>query len=120
MLAIGCDIERIGRFKEVVRNKYFLSRVFSKREIRHCLGKKRPEFHLAVRFACKEAVFKALSPLGRNVSFRLIEISSADGKRASVNILHKGIKKRYNISLDVSAFRGLILASSLAERTAGY
>lgn len=58
---IGVDIEEIGRFKRLIRKKRFLRRVFSSEEIRYCGKKKNKAQHFAVRFAAKEAVWKAIS-----------------------------------------------------------
>lgn len=59
-MKIGIDIEEIKRFSKNIKNKSFLSRIFSKEEIEYCLSKKNSVQHFAVRFAGKEAVWKAL------------------------------------------------------------
>jgi holo-[acyl-carrier protein] synthase len=41
----------------------FLNRVFSREEIRYCMGRVRPGPSLAARFAAKEAFYKAATPL---------------------------------------------------------
>lgn len=65
-IAVGVDVESIARFKNLDRagSKTFLNRIFTKRELEYCYSKKDPAQHLAVRFAGKEAVIKALASLG--------------------------------------------------------
>ena len=58
---LGLDIVEISRVRALARrNPRFLTRVFSAEEIRYCRGKRRAWQHFAVRFAAKEAVWKAL------------------------------------------------------------
>jgi holo-[acyl-carrier protein] synthase len=60
---IGIDlieVERIGR--ALARwDERFLHRIFLPQELSYCLGKVGVNRHLAVRFAAKEAAFKALA-----------------------------------------------------------
>lgn len=60
---IGIDlieVERIGR--ALARwDERFLHRIFLPQELDYCLGKVGVNHHLAVRFAAKEAAFKALA-----------------------------------------------------------
>ena len=74
---IGVDIESIERFSrpEVINNKLFLNRIFTKRELKYCFSKKNPAQHLAARYAGKEATFKALSSIGKpNPNHKFLEI----------------------------------------------
>ena len=63
--SLGVDIEEVARFKALARNRRFLARVFTRSEVLYCAGKKNRAQHLAVRFAAKEAVWKAMSELLR-------------------------------------------------------
>lgn len=60
---IGTDIIEIKRIKDAVEKwgERFLNKIFTKNEIAYCCKKKDPFPHLAVRFAAKEAVIKAIS-----------------------------------------------------------
>ena len=58
---LGVDIEEVDRFGRLIKNKHFLSRVYTPLEIAYCRSKKNKAQHFAVRFAAKEAVWKALS-----------------------------------------------------------
>src|SRR5579885_1140731 len=62
---IGLDIVEIDRIRGLARRSpRFLSRVFSAEEIAYCRGKRLQWQHFAVRFAAKEAVWKALGREG--------------------------------------------------------
>lgn len=60
----GTDIIEIDRVKKSIegKEKRFISAVFTENEIKYCESKKAQKYqHYAVRFAAKEAIFKALS-----------------------------------------------------------
>lgn len=60
-MELGVDLVEIKRIKALARrNPKFLPRVFSAAEIAYCRAKSDPWPHFAVRFAAKEAVYKAL------------------------------------------------------------
>ena len=73
---VGVDIVGTGRFKAAMDKwgRRFLDRVFTGREIAHCLTKARPHVSLAVRFAAKEAFIKASGLSG--ITFRDIEVAN--------------------------------------------
>lgn len=74
----GIDMVEIPRFKKVfLRNKDFVSDIFTDREREYCLSTKEPYIHFAGRFAAKEAALKALGAgirAGIDHIFREIEI----------------------------------------------
>lgn len=72
-LATGVDIIEIARFRAVlVRHpERLLARCFTAGEVRHCRGR---VHELAVRFAAKEAVMKALGTGVRGIRWREIEV----------------------------------------------
>lgn len=83
---IGIDLIKIERMREVV-DKWggrFLRRVFTENEIRYCYEKKDPSLSLAVRFAAKEAVIKAI---GERAAIPLtdIEVLNKDNGRPVIN-----------------------------------
>lgn len=57
---LGVDIVEITRVARLIRNRQFLRRVFTPQEVTYCMSKKHRAQHFAVRFAAKEAVWKAL------------------------------------------------------------
>jgi len=76
---IGVDIENIDRFKRLYPfKKKFLNKIFTKRELEYCLKKNKFAHHLAVRYAGKEAVIKALSKFYRkSIFYKDIEITNS-------------------------------------------
>ncbi len=59
---IGIDIVKVERIREVV-NRWgdrFLNKVYTENEISYCYEKRNPFSSLAVRFAAKEAMIKAI------------------------------------------------------------
>lgn len=59
--SVGIDIEEVRRFQSLIRNRRFIERVFTPEEIAYCSSKKNKAQHFAVRFAAKEAVWKAVN-----------------------------------------------------------
>ncbi|TNF56210.1 holo-[acyl-carrier-protein] synthase [bacterium] len=59
---IGIDLVKIDRMKKAVEKwgEKFLKRIFTEKEISYCFEKKEPHHSLAVRFAAKEALIKAI------------------------------------------------------------
>lgn len=83
---IGIDLIKIERMKEVVDKwgEKFLRRVFTENEIKYCYEKKDPCLSLAVRFAAKEAVIKAIG--GRTaIPFTDIEVLNRNNGRPVIN-----------------------------------
>lgn len=75
----GVDIVEISKFKKVfLKNKNFVSDIFTKKERKYCLSMKNPSLHFAGRFAAKEAFLKALGRgvfgLGIDHIFQEIEV----------------------------------------------
>jgi len=58
---LGIDIVEIERIAKQTRNPRFLKRVFSAGEVAYCRARKNSAQHFAVRFAAKEAVWKAIA-----------------------------------------------------------
>lgn len=58
---IGVDIVDVARFRRLdfLTSKRFYERVFTPREIEHCLSFDDPAPHFAANYAAKEAVYKA-------------------------------------------------------------
>lgn len=100
---VGTDIIEVDRIKEALEDERFTLRVFTDKEIDYCEKKGRSKYqHYAVRFAAKEAVFKAISPLFNNkyeIGWKNIEIINDKNGRPFVNFI--GIEIN-NISMDIS------------------
>jgi holo-[acyl-carrier protein] synthase len=99
--SIGIDLEKIDRFKTIVRRKdrALLCRIFTPRELRYCLAKARPWQHLAARFAAKEAIIKALSCNHKFSNYRHIEIVNRKDGAPAVKL---SIKPRLKVKLSIS------------------
>jgi holo-[acyl-carrier protein] synthase len=76
----GIDIVDIEKFKKLLElhNKKFLTRVFNEQEIKYCYSRKKPEIHLAARFAAKEAVKKSYGYFGIFIKFADIIVKNRD------------------------------------------
>jgi len=99
---IGVDIEDIGRFQKpnVISNKRFLDKIFTKKELDYCFSKAKPEQHLAARYAGKEAVVKVLCSLGKtSIDYKDIEITNNKNKVPMVKIKNKGLD---NLKIKIS------------------
>jgi holo-[acyl-carrier protein] synthase len=67
-------------------DRRFLSRVFTPVVLSFCLTRRRPEQHLAARFAAKEAALKALGTgLSMGVRWREIEVRRGQGEPPTIH-----------------------------------
>ena len=76
-IGIGTDIEDIGRFTSLTleHNKSLFDKIYTENELNYCFSKKSAAQHLAVRYAGKEAVVKAISSIGfESLNYNQIEI----------------------------------------------
>lgn len=76
---VGVDIVSVERMKRAVERwgERFLQKIFTGDEIKYCYGRSEPYPSLAVRFAAKEALLKAVG--GKELSFKDIEVASRPG-----------------------------------------
>jgi holo-[acyl-carrier protein] synthase len=97
---IGIDIVKIERIKRVVDKwgQKFLRRVFTLHEISCCYQKKTPYISLAVRFAAKEALMKALN--GPSISFTDVEIINTESGKPILKVNGKLENIFRNLSID--------------------
>jgi holo-[acyl-carrier protein] synthase len=110
-ISLGVDIVDVPRISRLIRNKRFLSRVFSSVEVKYCLGKRNAAQHFAVRFAAKEAVYKALRRAG--VSHKQIWIENKADGRPVVRLQGslKRLEKNVSISLSHTAEYAVAMAA---------
>jgi holo-[acyl-carrier protein] synthase len=96
--AVGVDIIEIDRVADVIarHGDRFLERVYTADEIAHCRGRI-PE--LAVRFAAKEAVMKALGTGVRGVGWRDIEVLPNRRGKPLVFLYGRGAARAEQIEL---------------------
>jgi holo-[acyl-carrier protein] synthase len=92
MLFVGVDIIEIDRIQDAIARwgERFLGRVYTEAELEVCRGRTPA---LAVRFAAKEAVMKALGTGTNGVGWQDIEVlPNPDGK--PLVFLHRGARKK--------------------------
>lgn len=112
---IGIDIIEVHRIKDIIqRNKRFLKRVFTDKEIAYCLGKKNKWQHFAVRFAAKEAVWKALGESG--IELKNIGIRNADDGRPEVVLIGKLKSEEKNFKISLSHCKDYAVAQAVWEK----
>ncbi len=115
----GTDIIEVNRIEDSIKSlgEKFLERVFTKAEIEYCESKKVTKYeHYAARFAGKEAIFKAISPLLENkfsIEWTDIEILNDEQGRPYV-LLKKDILKDVKIDLSLSHIKEYAIASVVA------
>jgi len=100
-MRVGIDIVEVKRINRVIKNKRFLERVYTPSEIKYCEVRRNRAQHYAVRFATKEAVWKALEKhtFGKHtISHRDIGVNNLPSGRPEVTICGKK-QKNMDISL---------------------
>ena len=95
---VGIDIIEIARIRGVAERwgERFLHRVYTEAELRLCCLKPSA---LAVRFAGKEAVMKALGTGVKGIGWKEIEILAEPGGRPLVNLYGKAQAKADSLGL---------------------
>lgn len=96
-MKIGIDIVEVKRIERLIKNKKFLKKIYTPEEVRYCFARKNRAQHFAVRFATKEAVWKALGE--RGITHRDIGVKNLPDGRPVVTI--KG-RTNKNISISLS------------------
>ncbi|MFH1258680.1 MAG: holo-ACP synthase [Elusimicrobiota bacterium] len=112
---IGVDIIEVHRIRSVIqRNKAFLKRVFTDKEIAYCSGKKNKWQHYAVRFAAKEAVWKAFGQQG--IELKNIGIKNKLDGRPEVVLAGKWKKEEKNFKISLSHCKEYAVAQAIWEK----
>ena len=77
IIGIGIDIVQNNRFKKLIKNKKFLRRIFTSKEIMNSKQKSNKTNFFAKRFAAKESFVKATGyGFRERISFKDIEINN--------------------------------------------
>ncbi len=113
-MEIGIDSVDISRFKKLEKNPSFLKKVFTEKEIKYCQSKNPSTQHFAVRFAAKEAVIKALSPLKIKPAFTDIEILNKGDQRPFV-IFNPKFNKKLDIKISLTHSKNLAIAMAIVD-----
>lgn len=87
---VGIDVVEIMQFRELLKYRAFQSwkTYFYPQELHYCFSKTKPEMHLAVGFAGKEAVIKAYKQLGVFLQFNQVEISRHPEPKATIHAIN--------------------------------
>ena len=119
-IRIGTDIIEISRIKKSIEDtdNKFIERIYTNKEIEYCESRKSQKYqHYAVRFAGKEAVFKAISSMLKNkfeIDWKDIEILNDSSGRPYVNILKSKISEKINIDISLSHCKEYAVANVIA------
>ncbi|MFH0947760.1 MAG: holo-ACP synthase [Elusimicrobiota bacterium] len=101
MILTGIDIIEVKRIKKIIQHsKRFLKKVYTPTEITYCNSRKNNKWqHFAVRFAAKEAVWKALGK--KDIWHRDITVkNTSDGKPEIIlSKKYKNLEKKISLSL---------------------
>ena len=90
VIGIGIDIIEIERIKNSIERfgNSFLNKIYTQNELDYCLAKNNKYQHLAARFAAKEAIYKALSPLiEENLGFKDACVEIEAGKITAFTLI---------------------------------
>lgn len=111
-MRIGVDIVEVKRIGNLVKDENFLNRVFTPEEQKYCLAKKNCAQHFAVRFAAKEAVWKALGKSG----VALLDIGVKNKPDGKPEVTLRG--KRYkNIDISLSHTDDYAVAAAIINKS---
>ena len=98
----GVDIVDNTRIKNAIKNKFFVSRIFTVNEIKKSKNLKNKANYFAKRFAAKEAFVKALGEGFRNnINFSDIDVTNDKKGKPIINIsinIKKFLKKKFNLN----------------------
>ena len=117
VIGTGVDLVEVPRFRKSVQRwgGRMLSRLFTPAELSYCRSYRDPHEHLAVRFAAKEAVVKAIgAPKGLALEWKDLEIIRASSGQPGVKF--KGSLSRWKklkVHLSLSHTRQYAVASAV-------
>jgi len=115
----GIDIIEVKRIEEAIKKggNHFLERIYTEKEIAYCESKKKTKYqHYAVRFAAKEAVFKAISNLITDRSdalWKKIEVLEGKNGRPQINVENLENIELEDIDISLSHIEETAVASAV-------
>ena len=102
IVGIGVDIINNSRFKKLIKNKKFINRICSIKEINNFKNKKNKILFLTKRFSAKEAFVKSLgSGFRNNLCFKDISVLNDNYGKPYFKFnskIKKILKKKYNLN----------------------
>ena len=115
ILGIGVDIVEIKRLKKSIKNKNFLSRLFTLLEIKNSKLIKDKSIYFSKKFAAKESFSKALGTGFRNgLNFKDVEILN-DKIGKPYYYISKKIKDKINKKFKIKKFHLFLSISDEKE-----
>lgn len=91
----GIDMIEVNRIQDSIESlgEKFLSKIYTPSEIEYCNSKKQMKYqHFAVRFAAKEAIFKAMSDLLEDkyeITWTDVEVLNDEKGKPHVHFVNK-------------------------------
>ncbi len=116
-ISLGVDIVEVRRVARLVNSARFVERVFTEREVAYCRDKKNAAQHFAVRFAAKEAVYKALGEPG--VGHKEISVKNDPSGKPRVELAKRLKKFEPHLSLTLSHTADYAVAVALFQMERG-
>ena len=113
VIGLGTDIVEVKRIEALAQKPGALARLFTQEEIQYSLARKNKYEHLAVRFAAKEAVFKAL-PFAE-IAFKNIQITNLENGRPQVTVADERAKDLI-ILISLSHTKEYALATAVVQK----
>jgi holo-[acyl-carrier protein] synthase len=110
---IGVDIVEIDRISRSVKNARFLQRVFTASEVAYCRARKNSAQHFAVRFAAKEAVWKAVGE--PTLLHRDIQVRNRPNGKPEVIFPKRFAKLARRVSISLSHGRDYAVAMAIFQ-----
>ena len=116
----GTDIIEISRIKESIERSgdKFINILFTPAEIEYCESKRNAKYyHYAGRFAAKEAIFKAVSPLLKNkfdISWHNAEVINDENGNPEIRFIDIRFNKIKNIDISISHCKEYAVATVVA------
>lgn len=106
ILGIGVDIIQNSRIKKAIKNKSFVSRIFSKSEITNSKKKNNKTNYFAKRFAAKEAFIKSIGiGIRKGINFKDIYVINDKFGKPNIKFSNKVnnliVKKLKTRNLDI-------------------
>ena len=105
IVGIGVDVVEISRVRGVLERQKdrFVRRVFTPAEQDYCRGHRDPTAYYAVRFAAKEAVFKALGTgWARGVSWLQVEVSRRNQGAPSLVLAGEALNRSHVLGVNAT------------------
>lgn len=116
----GTDIIEISRIRQSIERsgEKFINILFTPAEIEYCESKRKAKYyHYAGRFAAKEAIFKAVSPLLKNkfdISWHNAEVINDENGNPQIRFIDIRFNKIKNIDISISHCKEYAVATVVA------